>query len=155
MDNQFPEQHEKLWRRPLPPSERAALRAQPELELEASLTDALARLPNAPVPSNFTARVMDAIDLEDLKSTRSSGRRWNWHALLPRFAVATAVLLFVGLGLQQHGASQRRADIVRTLSAVANTTASVPSLDALENLDAIRRMGQSAPADTELLAALQ
>jgi len=31
----------------------------------------------------------------------------------------------------------------------------VPSVDALENLDAIQRMSQSAHADTELLAALQ
>ena len=36
-----------------------------DLELEARLTRALARLPDAPVPSNFTARLMQAVDLEE------------------------------------------------------------------------------------------
>ena len=153
MEDQFPNQQEKLWRRQLSGAERAELRGQPEMELEAQLTDALAHLSSAPVPSNFTARVMAAIELEDRRSARVPGRRWNWHALLPRLAVGTAVLLFVGLGLQQHQVSQRRAEMRQSLSVVASATA--PSVEVLENLEVIQRMSQTTHADTELLVDLQ
>ncbi|MGA2244282.1 MAG: hypothetical protein ABSH48_04705 [Verrucomicrobiota bacterium] len=155
MENLSPEQREKLWRRSLSGANRQAARGQPEVELEARLTDALAQLRNAPVPSNFTARVMAAIDLEDAPAARSGGWRWNWHALLPRVAVAMAIVLFAGLGFQRYQVAQRRAELDRTLSVVAGASAPVPSMEVLENLDAIQRMGQSSHADTELLADLQ
>ena len=44
--------------------------------------------------------------------------------------------------------------MAKSLSLVASAS-SVPSVDALENLEAIQQMGQPAHADTELLAALQ
>jgi negative regulator of sigma E activity len=157
MDDHFPEQREGLWRRKLSAAERAELRAQPELELEARLTEALAQLPDSPVPSNFTARVLEAIDLEEARMARSApsqGWRWSWHSLLPRVAVTCAVLLFAGFGLQHHELARHRIEMARSLSVVA-TASAVPSLDALENLDAIQRMSQPARADTELLAALQ
>ena len=130
------------------------MRGQPGLVLEARLTEALAQLPNAPVPSNFTARVLAAVDLEEAQSVRSQGRRWNWHWLLPRLAVATAVLLFAGLGIQHHVLVQNRAELARSLSLMAHAS-TVPSVDVLENLDVIQRISQPAQADTELLAALQ
>jgi hypothetical protein len=157
MDNLSPEQREKLWRRTPSGKERAELRSQAELELEARLTDALAQMPDASVPSNFTARVMGAIDLEEARSERavpSRFWRWNWHALLPRVAVSMAILVFIGVGIQRHEASVGRAEMVRTLSVVARAT-TVPSVDALEHLDEIQRMSQSSHADAELLAALQ
>jgi negative regulator of sigma E activity len=153
MDHQAPEPHESLWR-PLTASERAKLHGQPDLELEARLTEALARLDPVPVPSNFTARVMDAVELEEARSSRASKWRWNWHALLPRVAVAMALLLFAGLGVQHYEVSQQRSELASSLSQVASSRA-VPSVDALENLDAIQRMSQSARADTELLSDLQ
>ena len=58
---------EALWRRKLSEAGRNALRAQPELELEARLTAALAKIPDAPVPSNFTARVLAAIELDEAR----------------------------------------------------------------------------------------
>jgi hypothetical protein len=70
-------------------------------------------------------------------------------------AVATAILLFAGIGVERHLVSQRRAEMVRTLSLVANATKRAPSLEVFENLDAIERMGQTTHADTELLADLQ
>ena len=45
MEHQTPEQRESLWRRKLSAAERAGLRGQPELELEARLTEALTQLP--------------------------------------------------------------------------------------------------------------
>ncbi|HUC83690.1 MAG TPA: hypothetical protein VL970_00750, partial [Candidatus Acidoferrales bacterium] len=65
MENRSPQQRERLWRRTVSEADRAEWRGQPELELEARLTESLAQLPDASVPSNFTARVMAAIDVED------------------------------------------------------------------------------------------
>ncbi len=154
MEHQSPEPRESLWRRKLSAAERAALRSQPELDLEARLTEALAQLPNAPVPSNFTARVLAAIELEEARLARAKGWRWNWHWVLPRLAAVTAVLLFAGWGLQQQELARQRAELAKSLSLVASAR-TVPSVEALENLEVIQRMSQPAQADTELLAALQ
>lgn len=157
MENQSPEQFESVWRRKLSAAERARLRNQPGLEAEAQLTDALTRLPDSPVPSNFTARVMDAIEREDVRVAREErprGWHWNWRGWLPRAAMAVAVLLVAGLGVQRYELSAHRAAIAKTLSQVASAK-SVPDLEALNNFDAIVRMGQSAHADTDLLVALQ
>lgn len=154
MDNLSPEQRESLWRRDSTGQKRVKLDRQPELELEARLTDALARMPDSPVPSNFTARVLDAIDHEEAVASRPWGWRWNWHSLLPRMAVAMAVLLFAGIGIQHHEAAQReRTEVVKSLQIVAST--GTPNVDALNNFDAIQRMGQTVHADTDLLVDLQ
>ena len=154
MEHQSSEPQELLWRRKLSGAERAALRGQPELELEARLTEAMARLPNAPVPTNFTARVLAAIELEEARSARAKGWRWNWHSFLPRFAAAAAVLLLAGLGVQRYELARERAEMTRSLSLVASAR-TVPSVEALENLEVIQRMSQPAQADAELLAALE
>jgi hypothetical protein len=157
MENQTPEPRESLWRRKLSGGERAELRARPELELEARLTDALAQLPNVPVPSNFTARVLGAIELEEAQSGRASkipGWHWNWRLLLPRVATTAAVLLFAGLGFQHYETGMHRAEMAQSLSVVASAK-TVPSMDALNNFDTIQHISQSGHADTELLADLQ
>jgi hypothetical protein len=155
MDNLTPEQRESLWRRGPAGQKRAGLDGQPELELEARLTDALTRMPDVAVSSNFTSRVMDAIDLEEARAARSKRWSWNWHSLLPRLAVATAVLLFTSMGLQHYEMVQHhRTEMVASLHTVASASA-VPDVDALDNFDAIQRMGQSVHADTDLLVALQ
>ena len=157
MDDHTPEQREALWRRKLSEAERAQLRVQPELELEARLTEILTQLPETPVASNFTARVLEAIEREETllaRAARPKGLRWNWHSILPRFAMACAVVLFAGFGLQHHELARHRAEMARSLSLVVSAS-TVPSVDALENLEAIQQMGQPAHADTELLAALQ
>jgi hypothetical protein len=153
MENNPSNPGESLWRRKLSDAERACLRTRPELELEARLTDALAKMPDAPVPSNFTARLLDAIDLEEARAARSRGWTWNWRALFPRLAVAAAVLIFAGISIQRYEIRSQRAELAKNLMLVAS--AQLPSTDALENLDAIQRMGQSSHADGELLAALQ
>ena len=157
MENQTPEPRESLWRRKLSGTERAELRARPELELEARLTDALTQLSDVPVPSNFTTRVLDAIELEEARSARSvksSGWHWNWHLLLPRIAVTAAVLLFAGVGFQRYQAGLHRAEMAQSISVVASAK-TVPSLDALNNFDTIQSMSQSGHADAELLADMQ
>lgn len=146
--------NESLWRRKLSGAERAALRNQPESELDARLTEALGKISHAPVPYNFTARVLEAIELEEAKAARSRGWTWNWRTLFPRMAVATAVLIFAGVSIQRYEIHSQHAQLMKNVAMVA-TTQPLPSVDALENLDAIQRMSQSGHADGELLAALQ
>ena len=125
--------------------------ADESARLEARLNAALRRLPDAPVPSNFTARVLGAIDLEENDSARSHG--WNWRLLFPRVAVAAAVLIFAGVSIDRYETHSHRIALVKNLALVASTR--TPSVDALENLDAIQGMSQSGHADNDLLAVLQ
>ena len=152
MKNEPDNQRESLWRRKLSAAERAGLRSQPDLELEARLTDALADISDVPVPSNFTARVLDAVDFDEKQAARARG--WNWRLLWPRVAVAAAVLLFTSVNVQRYETNSHRAALARNVVLLA-TAQPLPSVDALENLDAIQRMSQPAHADTELLADLE
>lgn len=118
--------------------------------IQNELRELLSRLPDAPVASNFTARVMQQIDLEESRRARKWNFIFNWHAFLPRVAVATVAILFAGLTIQQHELNARRAQVAQSVALVAGTP--MPSVDALKNFDAIRRMSQPAHADDELLA---
>ncbi len=149
---------ERFWRQRLTQEQLAELRAAnpdaAEAELEAALSDALARLPDAPVPSNFTARVLQGIERETMPAAPRP-RDWSWilRVLLPRTAVAAAV---VGIGLlafRQHEVQQanRMADSLRAVAAVQI----VPSPDALENFDVIEKLDSNPAADRELIALLQ
>ena len=110
----------------------------------------LSRLPDAPVASNFTARVMRAVELEEARpSRRWNFSAWNWHALLPRLAVAMVVIAAAGLVFQRHETNTRREQLVKNVALVASA---MPSVEALQNFDAIRRMSQPVHADEGLLA---
>ena len=152
-NNQRNQPDESLWRRKLSAAERAELRAQPDLELEACLTDTLAQMPDLPVPSNFTARVLGAIEFEEKQAARAPGWIWTWRLHWPRIAVAAAVLIFAGVSIQRYETNAHRIELARNLAQVAAQP--LPSVDALNNFDAIQRMSQVARADTELLTALE
>jgi negative regulator of sigma E activity len=124
-----------------------------DAELEARLTRMLARLPDAPASSNFTARLMQAVDLEESRRTRRWSFAWNWQALLPRTAVTAAVILFTGLTVHHYELAARRTTFARNVALVASSQP-LPSVEALKNFDAIQRMGQPH-ADEELLALMQ
>jgi len=100
------ELHSKLresgWRQKLTEAEQAGLRAylaanpdaRADWEMESALNAAArARLPDAPAPSNFTARVLQAVEREEGRP-RAWSWRWNWHLLVPRVAFAAAVITF-------------------------------------------------------------
>lgn len=151
---QQPDNHqESLWRGKLSEAEHAALLARTDLAEEARLTAALMKLPDAPVPSNFTARVLEAIELNENREAQTNVWRWNWRALWPRLTVATAVLIVAGVSIQRYEANARRTDLAKNLALVAS--AQSPGVDALENLETIQQMSRSAQADGDLLAALQ
>jgi anti-sigma-K factor RskA len=122
-------------------------------ELQNELRELLSRLPDAPVASNFTARVLQQIDLEESRRARKWDFIFNWRSFLPRAAAATVAILFAGLALQHHEASERRAQVVQSVALVAETP--MPDVDALKNFDAIQRMSQPAHADEELLALMK
>ena len=153
MENEPTNSHESLWRQPFSASERAKLPDAPEQRLEARLTGALSRLSDAPVPSNFSARVLAAVELDEAQSVRSRGWTLNWRLLWPRVAVMAAVMIFAGLSLQRYEVQSQRAALAKSVAQMVAQP--LPNIEALENLDAIQRMGRTAHADGELLAALQ
>jgi hypothetical protein len=158
MKNKPQKLRESLWRRKLTGAERAELHAEPEmladLELESRLSEMLAEIPDAPVSSNFTARLMQAVELEEGRLSRQWGFNWIWHALLPRIAVTAAVVLFAGLTIHHYELASQRIQFAKNVALVAESQP-LPSVDVLKNFDAIQRMSQPAHADEELLALLQ
>src|SRR3989304_6073907 len=92
---------EASWRRPLTAAEQAELHAclaahpeaQADWDAEAGLNELLGRLPDAPVASNFTTRVLQAIEHDPAQSARSSVRDWRWRVWVPRLAAGVVALL--------------------------------------------------------------
>ena len=121
--------------------------------LQNELRELLSRLPDAPVASNFTARVLQAVDLDESRRARKWNFILNWRTFLPRAAVATAVVLLAGLTLQHYELNSHRTALAKKVALVAGTP--MPSVDALKNFDAIRRMSQPARPDEELLALMK
>jgi hypothetical protein len=118
------------------------------------LREMLSRLPDVPVASNFTARVMQAVEREESRRPRGWNFIFNWHEFLPRAAVATAAIIFAGLVFNHHEIYGRRAALAQSVALVAESQP-LPSVEALKNFDAIQRMGQPQHADEELLALMQ
>jgi hypothetical protein len=159
-ESEFNKLKETSWRRKLTPREEAALadflagHLEERLgwETELRLNQMLNGLPDAPVSSNFTSQVLQAVEQDVLKTSRGSTRkslahwfRFNW---LPRIAIAT--FLFGGgiLSLQQY----KRVQVAHDVAAVSSVAAIPPQW--LQDFDAINRLSQP-PIDDELLAALQ
>lgn len=156
---------ELSWRRQLTPAEAQELQswltAHPEApadwEAEAGLTEALRRLPDVAVPSNFTARVLQAVERDETataRSGRTGGQAW-WRPSrwLPRVAFA-AMLVGLGLGSYHVGERVRTAQLANSVETVAHATPA-PNPEILQDFDAIRALPTSPAPDVELLALLQ
>src|SRR5207245_8292862 len=95
------------WQRTLTETEQTRLReyleAHPDAGkawlLESGLTRALEELPNVPISSNFTARVLQAVELEKATQARSreKNRRFGWPMFKWAPQTAAAALL-LGIG---------------------------------------------------------
>ena len=150
------------WRRKLTGAEEAELRAwlaahpeaQADWEAEAGLNAALGRLPNAPVASNFTARLVQVVEREAAVELRWP-RGWEWLRLrwLPRTAFAATV---VGAGLVSYLLIQHaeRKKLAESVAVVADVSA-LPTPEMLQDFDAIRVSNPTATPDEQLLAALK
>lgn len=153
---------EASWRRDLTPAETARLHAglaeQPELrsgwEEESGLNRLLDGLPDAPLPSNFTARVLQEAQRQAAPPSPRPFLADLWRRLFPRPASGlawVAVMLCLGwLAVQQAETSSQR----RRNSELADFfKAAAPSDPAvLQDFDAIRRLPQAE--DEELFAVL-
>ena len=156
--------YEKLreisWRRKLTSAEERELRdwltAHPEaherLELETGLTDALSKMPDVPVASNFTARVLQAVEREAKAEERAQNSQWKILRKLPRWLprVASAtVVVTAGVLAYMHNVS-----VEAHQRAAAQQVAGVPlpSPEILTNFDAIRIVSATPAPDEQLLA---
>jgi len=155
---------EESWRRRLTPAEEASVRAwlaqhpesKADWELESQVSDALAKLPNVPVPSNFTARVLQAVEREAAAPGKSQNRMpWFLRVLLPRAAVA-AVIFGVGALTYREHTSTKRAELVQGVKVVSGVS-SLPSPEILQDFDTIRQMPATTTAgpDPELIALMK
>lgn len=156
---------ESHWRGTLSEAEQAELQewlaahpeAQAAWEEDLSLNEGLARLPDVPLSSNFTARVLQAVDLEKAAEGRSrAGRRFGWRLRLAWFvrAGSAALVLVTGWVAFHHSQVVERRNLAGSLAVVANVS-SMPSPRILEDFDAIRVLGATPPPDEELLTLLQ
>lgn len=150
------------WRRKLTEAEAAELRAwlaahpeaSAEHEGEAALNRVLVRLPDAPVPSNFTARVLQALEREERNAApRARDWNWVWRVLVPRTAAAMLVLGVGAYALQQNRLKQRA--VIRDSLVTIATVPTMPSPQALEDFDVIQKLDSDSAADKELIALLQ
>lgn len=150
------------WRRELTAAEqedlRAWLAAHPEAAadqaLESALNEAMVQLPAAPMASNFTARVLQAIAHEERQAVpRPRGSNWVWRILAPRAAAAVVLLGLGAFATQLYRAKQWNV-IGDSLVTIA-TVPTMPSPQALEDFEVIQKMDSDSAADRELIALLQ
>ena len=126
-------------------------------EEDAALNRSLQNLPDAPLSSNFTALVMQAVQREALPTPRapSAIRLW-WRRLSWGIACATVAISAVSVGLQQHHHNNElraRREVATGLAVLANvTTLSDPAV--LSDFDAIQRLSLTSGDDEELYAVL-
>jgi hypothetical protein len=163
-DEHYQEIKEAGWRRPLTRDEQAKLRAflaaHPEsrqaADEEAALTRLLERLPAVPVSSNFTARVLQAVQS---RPAPASWRDWfalsQWLPQNPGWRIAMCSMV-VGLGLIsfREGQVAHRQQTARELAGVGRI-ATLPPMEWLKDFDTINNMNKVKVADDDLLAALK
>jgi len=149
-------------RQELAPAEKARLtaelRATPNesLEDDLCLNALLRRLPDQPVPTNFTQLVLEAVsrDTQPPVVARLGWRRWALGRWLPKPALASALLGAGLLGYFQYQ-SHARMELAQSVAQISQATEWV-GLSALMDFEAIRRLGQEEiTVDEQLLTALQ
>jgi anti-sigma factor RsiW len=141
--------------------------AQPDWEAETRLTEALSRLPDAPLASNFTARVLQAVERETAATHRAQLPTWwqRWRRLAKFGLAGTAALVAGLLVVEHHQQSVRRAELANSIAKVSSV-ASLPSPEILQDFEAIRVLKTTparvrdhvfdpSQADEQLLALLQ
>ena len=157
-DPLFNKLREASWRRPLTADEEAELRAwlaahpdtQLDVESEAALRDLLNRLSDAPVSTNFTSRVLAAIERDEAAALHQKARHtWSWRALLPKTALVAIALGLAGYYYEQKQ-SAGKIGLVRDAATVSQVALSDPAV--LQDFETIRRLSESPQADYDLLA---
>ena len=134
------------------------LAANPDEQAEWEALDRLlVALPDAPVASNFTARVLDEVRRAEVPGP-ALGQAWWRKLLAPQFrpiqiaAAAALAMVIGGVGYQSH-LNRNRAEMAASLHEVATIAEMVPGL--LSDFEAIEAIEQADPIDEELWAALK
>lgn len=133
-----------------PPVFNSSMNNEPLQNAQRQLRELLSRLPDAPVASNFTARVLHAIEAEEMRRSGWHLMGWNWRVFFPRITVTAAAAGIAAVAFYQHEIAAQRHEIGRDVYVVASQP--MPGIEALKNFDAIQRMGQTARPDEDLLA---
>ena len=156
---------EIIWQRALTDAEQAELEAwlaanpefRTEWQAEMSLSVSLRRLPAPEVPSNFTARVLQAVERERENESRPQETAHWWHAVTRKArwvttgALATISVL-IALGIHQKQVEkQHELALMNRLRELPN----VPNTDVLANFETIRVLNQAPSPDDQLLALLE
>ena len=114
----------------------------------------LVALPDAPVATNFTSRVLDKVRRAEAPGP-ALGQAWWRKLLAPQFrpiqiaAAATLAMVIAGVGYQSH-LNQSRAEMAAAVASIAEFT---PGF--LADFEAIEAIAQANPIDEELWAALK
>jgi len=117
----------------------------------------LAALPDTPVATNFTARVLDEVHCAEAAQP-AIGQAWWRRLLVPQFrpiqiaAAAMLVMVIGGIGYQSH-LNQSRAEMAASVASVASIAEFTPGF--LADFEAIEAIAQADPIDEELWAALK
>ncbi len=156
---------ETSWQRPLTSEEEAMMAdwaaehpaKSDEWILERNLSLGLRQLSDAPVPSNFTARLLQSVHRDESQIAEPAGSGWwSWvisgHWLV-RSALAGLVLA-VGLLTFSQARLQQRQELAASLTTVS-AVAAVPGPDVFADFEVIRAMSPTPAADEELLTLLQ
>jgi anti-sigma factor RsiW len=147
-----------------------SLAAHPELREQWEADFALGRLVNRPLDvrlsSNFTARVLEQLDLDERATVRTSRSRWReWlRRIEPRLGLGFACAAALAFGAHQYRVLQtarahdqiERVQLARELRVVSQEIASLPSPELFTDFNAINQLRQvSSVSDDELLKVLQ
>lgn len=133
------------------------LAAHPELrvlwEQERALGRALQSLPDVPVSSNFTARVLQAVDLEETRAERATRPETSWARLwLPRIGWSTAALALTLMAAHQYRTTVERNRLAQDVAFVTEDISKLPP-EVLRDFRLIESLHQAS--DAQLLTALQ
>ena len=125
--------------------------------LDTLLDSLLHKLPDKPVASNFTFRVLQTVAHEK-PSTACRPNLWGEifrHPMqfIPRILVGCLAFGLGVFGFQRYELATQ-ANMASSVAAVAQVS-SLPSPDILQDFEAVRHLSQTPPADQELLALLQ
>jgi hypothetical protein len=160
-ESEYHELQEKTWRQPLDATDEARLQAylvahpdaHAEWEAESGLNNLLGHLPPAPLASNFTAQVLQAIQHEaEVCPRRLELPRWlaRWvYQPVPRLAWACVFGALVFLGHRQYQIYTQN-QMVKGLVAIMHAS-DLKDPAVFKDLDAIRLVSQIPPTGDEEL----
>jgi len=161
----FPQRFRELsWRRKLSPAEQAQIQAwltaHPDVladwEADTRLTEILVRLPDVPVATNFTARVLQGVAAEEARARRKRRFSLAWLRRIGWAPQTAFALLLLGGGLvyRHHMIVKGRLELANSIEVVSSVV-SLPSAEILQDFDAIRALNQEPAADEQLLSLFQ